>query len=433
MGDDFDAIVVGAGMAGCAAAIRLAQGGANVLLLERGAEPGTKNLSGGVLWGHDLDRILPNWWERMPVERHLVRKRFGFLTADSAVSFDLEDAGWRSAPYVAHTVLRARTDAWLAHEAEAAGATVVSSVPVERLNWEGARVHGIVQGGETMTAPVTIVADGANSRLSLGTPIRPNARLAGEATELGMKEVYRLDPSVLEDRFGVGAGEGHAEEWVTGGFPPGVMGGGFLYTNRDTLSVGLILNLQSLFGRGVYSHDLLERFKLHPTIAGRLRGAELVEYGAKLISSGWASRPAAFHGDGWMIAGDAAGFVFSNGLTIQGMNYAVRTGLEAAETALAAKAAGAATAAQLAEYDRRLEAASVLPDFRDFARTDRVKWNPRFYSVYPAFAAELFRAMFQDGGAAKQPARRLLRKAQRAAGLSTGTLVRDGIDLVRDL
>ncbi|MGA9840229.1 MAG: FAD-dependent oxidoreductase [Thermoplasmata archaeon] len=433
MGDDFDAIVVGAGMAGCSAAIRLAQGGANVLLLERGAEPGAKNLSGGVLWGHDLDRILPNWWHEMPVERHLVRKRFGFLTPESSVSFDFEDAGWRTEPYVGHTVLRARTDAWLAKKAEEAGATVVASVPVDRLNWEGTRVHGVIQGGETMTAPVTVVADGANSRVALGTPIRPSPRLSGEATELGMKEVYRLDSGVLEDRFGVGPGEGHAEEWVTGIFPPGVMGGGFLYTNRDTLSVGLILNIQSLFGKGVYSHDLMEQFRLHPTIASRLRGAELVEYGAKLISSGWASRPAAFHGDGWMVAGDAAGFVFSNGLTIQGMNYAVRTGLEAAETALAAKKAGRFGADQLAEYDRRLAATHVLSDFRDFERMDRVKWNPRFYSVYPRFAGELFRAMFTERGGPKQPVRKLLRRAQKAAGLPTSTLVKDGVDLYRDL
>jgi electron transfer flavoprotein-quinone oxidoreductase len=433
MPDDFDAIVVGAGMAGCSAAIRLAQGGANVLLLERGAEAGAKNLSGGVLWGHDLDRILPDWWHEMPLERHVVRKRFGFLTPESAVSFDFEDAAWRKEPFVAHTVLRARTDAWLAQEAEAAGATVVTSVPVDRLNWEGSRVHGVVQGGETMSAPVTIIADGANSRLSLGTPIRPDPRLSGEATELGIKEVYRLDPATLEDRFGVGPNEAHVEEWVTGIFPPGVMGGGFLYTNRDTLSVGLILNLQSLFGKGVYSHDLMEQFKLHPTIAGRLRGAELVEYGAKLISSGWASRPTSFFGDGWMIAGDAAGFVFSNGIVIQGMNYAVRTGLEAAETALAAKKAGAYGAGQLAEYERRLEATNVIADFRDFEGLDRVKWNPRFYTQYPRLASELFRSMMTEVGGPKRHMRDLLRAARRASGLSLPTLARDGIDLVRDL
>jgi electron transfer flavoprotein-quinone oxidoreductase len=433
MADDFDVIVVGAGMAGASAAIRLAQGGANVLLLERGAEPGSKNLSGGVLWGHDLDRILPQWATEMPLERHVVRKRFGFLTEGSAVSFDLDDGAWRKPPYVAHTVLRARTDAWLAKKAEEAGATVVPSVPVERLNWEGSKVHGVVQGGETMTAPVTVLADGANSRLALGTPIRPNARLEGEATELGIKEVYRLDAARIEERFALGPGEGHAEEWVTGLFPPGVMGGGFLYTNRDTLSVGLIVNLQSLFGRGVASHDLIERFRTHPAIASRLKDAELVEYGAKLISSGWASRPTAFHGDGWMVAGDAAGFVFSNGLVIQGMNYAVRSGLEAAETALAARAAHDASSARLAEYDQRLERTGILGDFRDFASMDRVKWNARFYTAYPRFAAELLHAMMSETGTPKQHVRRLVREAQRAAGLSTLTLVRDGIDLVRDL
>jgi electron transfer flavoprotein-quinone oxidoreductase len=433
MGDDFDAIVVGAGMAGCAAAIRLAQGGASVLLLERGAEPGTKNLSGGVLWGNDLARILPRWSEEMPVERHLVRKRFGFLTAESAVSFDLDDGRWRRPPFVAHTVLRARTDAWLARQAEAAGVTVVPAVPVERLAWDGTAVRGVVQGGETMTAPVTIVADGANSRLALGTPIRPAPRLSATATELGIKEVYRLDAARIEERFGVGAGEGHAEEWVTGLFPPGVMGGGFLYTNRDTVSVGVIVQIQSLFGRGTASHELIERFRLHPAIAARLAGAELVEYGAKLISSGWASRPAAFHGDGWMVVGDAAGFVFSNGIVIQGMNYAIRSGLEAAETALAARAAHDASAARLAEYDRRLERTGLLADFRDFESADRVKWNPRFHTAYPTFAVELFHALMSEGGGRKQRLRHLARTAQRAAGLSTATIARDGLSFLRDL
>jgi electron transfer flavoprotein-quinone oxidoreductase len=433
MGDDFDVIVVGAGMAGSAAALRLAQAKANVLLLERGSEPGAKNLSGGVLWGRDLDRILPDWQTEMPLERHVVRKRFGVLTPDAAVSFDLEDGGWKRPPYPAHTVLRSRTDAWLAKKAEEAGATVVSSVPVERLNWEGRRVHGIVQGGETMTAPITILADGTNSRLTLGTPIRPESRLSGEATELGIKELYRLDPGTIEDRFQVGPGEGHAEEWVAGIFAPGVKGGGFVYTNRDTISVGLIVQIQSLFGTSVPSHELMERFKAHPTIRGRLRGAELVEYGAKLIGSGWASRPAAFHGDGWMVVGDAAGFVFSNGLVIQGMNYAIRSGLEAAETALAARASPGGAKDPLAEYDHRLESTGILPDFRDFANLDRVKWNPRIYSVYPRFAAELMRSVMNDTVGPKRRMWKMMRAAQKAAGLPISSLLRDGVEMAMDL
>jgi electron transfer flavoprotein-quinone oxidoreductase len=433
MADDFDVIVVGAGMAGSVAAIRLAQGGANVLLAERGAEPGVKNLSGGLLWGNDLARILPNWWREMPVERHLVRKRFGFLTSDSALSFDLEETSWKKEPYAAHTVLRARTDSFLAKKAEEAGATVVPAVPVDRLNWEGSRVHGIVQGGEKMTAPVTIVADGTNSRLTLGTPIHPSPHLSPESTELGIKEVFRLDPSTLEDRFQVASGEAHTEEWVGGLFPPGVMGGGFLYTNRDTVSLGIIVQIGSLYGGAARAHDLIERYKLHPAIARRVRGAELVEYGAKLVPGGWASRPTAFHGDGWLVAGDAAGFVFSNGIMIQGMNYAIRSGLEAAETALASKAASDASAQKLSEYDRRLESTGILPDFRDFARLDRVKWNPRIYSLYPKFATELLRSMMGEAGSPKRSARKVLRAVQKATGVPTMTLLRDGIEVALDL
>ena len=284
-----------------------------------------------------------------------------------------------------------------------------------------------------MRAPVTIIADGANSRLSLGTPIRPNARLAPEATELGTKEVYRLDARTIEERFSLRPGEGHAEEWVLGIYPSGVKAGGFLYTNQDTISVGVIAQVSSLYEAKVPAHDLVEQFRLHPAIARRLEGAELVEYGAKLISSGWASRPAAFHGDGWLVAGDAAGFVFSNGIVIQGMNYAVRTGIEAAETALAARTAHDASASRLAEYDRRLESRGVLPDFRDFASMDRVKWNPRFYTAYPKFATELFRGLLGDADRPKERILRLVRRAQKAAGVPTTALMSDGVAMLRDL
>jgi len=210
------------------------------------------------------------------------------------------------------------------------------------------------------------------------------------------------------------------------------MGGGFLYTNRDTISVGLILNIASLFGKPVRTEELMERFKLHPAIAPRIEGAELVEYGAKLIPGGWASRPASFHGSGWLVAGDAAGFVFSNGLVIQGMNYAIRTGIEAAETALAAKKAGNASAAQLAEYTRRLASTHVLADFKDFARMDHLKWNPRLYATYPAFATELFHRLMSENGGPKRPIREHVEGARRKSKSSLYHLAMDGVSLLRD-
>jgi len=201
MADDFDAIVVGAGFAGSSAAIRLAQGKANVLLVERGEEPGVKNLSGGILWGHDLDKIVPSWATEMPVERHIIAKRFGFLTDGRGVSFEYQEAGWDKPPYNGHSVLRSRTDAWMAKKAEEAGATVISAVPVEKLNVEDGIVHGVVQGGEVVSAPLTLVCDGANSRTTLGTFIRKRKRLDEHHTELGIKEVFKFPSHVIEERI----------------------------------------------------------------------------------------------------------------------------------------------------------------------------------------------------------------------------------------
>ncbi len=442
MGDDFDAIVVGAGFAGCSAAIRLAQKGANTLLLERGAEPGVKNLSGGILWGHDLDPILPKWQEEMPLERHIVSKRFGFLTNDKALSFEYRDESWSRPPYNAHSVLRARTDAWLAKKAEEAGATLVSAVPVDKLHVENGKVRGVVQSGEVMTAPVTIVTDGYNSRTTLGTEIRrgnpPRAnqgqqRLPEDHTEVGVKEVYKLDPSVIEDRFGVQGTEGRAQEWVLGFLPPGIMAGGFLYTNRDTLSLGMIVQLGSLKGRGVASHEIVERFKLHPAIEPLVRGGELVEYGAKLIPDGYASRPDRLWGDGYLVAGDAAGFVFSNGIVIQGMSYAARSGILAADTALDALSSKDFSSSKLSAYGDRLVRAHVLPDFERFAGMDRVKWNSRIYSEYPEMLTQLFHDWMTAGPSGHPAVAGVALRTAISSKVGWMPLLRDLVDSAREV
>src|ERR1041384_20332 len=109
----FQCIVVGAGFAGCAAAIRLAQKGIRTLLVERADEGGAKNLSGGILWGNDLAQVVPDWKATMPLERPVSNKKVGFLSENGpAFVIDFHDPALKTQT-VGYAVLRAKPDKWL--------------------------------------------------------------------------------------------------------------------------------------------------------------------------------------------------------------------------------------------------------------------------------------------------------------------------------
>ena len=121
---DFDVIVIGAGVAGSVCAYLLAQDGKEVLLIERGAEPGSKNLSGGIFYCRVMEEIFPDFLDSAPVERRITRNCISFLNPDSFVNIDYWDARLAH-PVNAVSVLRARLDPWLAEKCEEAGVTVM--------------------------------------------------------------------------------------------------------------------------------------------------------------------------------------------------------------------------------------------------------------------------------------------------------------------
>src|SRR3954454_12251319 len=116
---DVDAIVVGAGPAGAAAAVVLARAERSVLLLERGPFPGSKNMYGGVVYPRVLDRVLPRWWEGVPIQRGVTRRSTMVLTETQALTVDYRTGAWGEPPYNGATAYRPDFDAWLAGRAEA--------------------------------------------------------------------------------------------------------------------------------------------------------------------------------------------------------------------------------------------------------------------------------------------------------------------------
>lgn len=421
---DFDVIVVGAGVCGSTAAARMAQKGLNVLLVDRAKPIGSKNLSGGVIWGHDLDEVFPNWWKEGPVERPITLKGVNFLTKGSGFTAQFSTEEWKQEPHNAFSVLRARFDLWLSEQAAKAGAMVVDGVNVEHLAIEEKngirRVTGVQQAGETISADCVLLADGCNSRLSMDLGIR--GKLDRRHYVTGVKEVFKFaSEQALQERFAIGPNEGVAQEYVLGFLENGAKAGGFLYTNKDTVSLGVVVNLDSIWEKGVYNHKIMEQFRLHPTVQNLIRDTELVEYGAHLIPEGGLHIVPQLYGEGWLVAGDAAGFVYSNGLVIHGMNYAAKSAIMAADACVTAKKNGGFTERNLSGYKRALDDSVIMKDLTKFTRMHDFVWDDTNHFVLPGLVEGVMRGLFDATGRPKMFAEEIVRaqlKTQRVSPLT---------------
>src|SRR5512132_416100 len=269
---DFEVIVIGAGIAGCVAAYQLARQGRSVLLIERGESPGSKNLSGGVLYSRGMEQVFPDFLAEAPVERRITRNYISFLNADSSVAIDYKDARLAD-PVNALTVLRAKLDAWLASKCEEAGALIMPGVRVDGVLTEdgpdGKRVVGVQAGDDELRALVVVAADGVNSFIAKEAGLRKKEPLVHLA--VGVKSVIALPRETIEARFGLTGDQGAAFA-VVGDCTQGVGGGGFLYTNLDSLSVGIVVRLDDLTAKNKAVTGVFDHFLQHPFIAPYLDG-----------------------------------------------------------------------------------------------------------------------------------------------------------------
>jgi len=400
MDKNFDVIIVGAGPSGLAAATTCARAGLKTIVIERGDRPGTKNVMGGILYTRPTAGVWPEFWKEAPLERPIFEQQYWMLTPDSALKF-----GYRSEQFVgdvpnAFSVLRVKVDRYFAEQTEKAGALIICQTLVEEVLTDGDRVKGVRCGREDgeLYAPVVILCEGVNPEL--GKTLGMQQRLKPSQVASITKEIISLPQETINDRFNLpGDDRGVAIELMADA-TAGLLGMGFIYTNSNTLSVGVGALLQDAMDSQYTPYDLLVRMKTHPMVAPLLQGGETLEYVSHMIpEGGYGAMPQLF-GDGIMVCGDAAMLV--NSLHREGSNLAITSGKLAAETAVEAHDKGDFSAKTLHGYRGRLEQSVVLPDLRKYRNATRFMETHPVFDVYPEFASDAAREMLTVDGESKR-------------------------------
>ncbi|NOZ72289.1 MAG: FAD-dependent oxidoreductase, partial [Chloroflexi bacterium] len=256
---------------------------------------------------------------------------------------------------------------------------------------EGDRVTGVRAGEDELAADVVVVAEGTRSQLLKKAGLRDDFH--AKDVSLGVKEVIKLPVETITDRFQCASSEEGAAYTLVG-HTGGIEGGGFLYTNKDTLSLGVVVKINSLYASKRQPHEVLDLFKSHPFIARLIRGGEVVEYSAQAVHRGGFHLIPQLYGNGYVVAGSAARLLLNNVMTMRGMDVAVASAAAAAKAIIAAKEKGDFSAANLAAYEQYFKQTSVYQDMATFKNTYPLLENKRLFNVYPNLACSIMEDMF---------------------------------------
>jgi electron transfer flavoprotein-quinone oxidoreductase len=384
-----EVVIVGAGLAGLSAAYVLAQGGVDTVVVERGDYPGAKNVTGGRIYMHPIRHYFPELWEDAPLERYVTRETLTMMAENSSTSMTLDSNRFREEPYHSYTILRSKFDRWFGDKVMETGAFVLPKSRVDDLIMEDGRVAGAIMEEDEIPADVVVAADGVLSLMAEKAGLRETQQARHFAVSI--KEVIELSPQIIEDRFNLGPSEGAAQLFF-GALTKDMMGGGFLYTNIDSISLGLVVGIESLMEREpkIEVHELIEEFKARPEIRNLIAGGEIVEYSAHVIPEGGIHTMPRLYSDGILVVGEAAGFGLNMLFTVRGMEFAVASGVMAAQAIMKAREKKDYSAASLAYYEELVKDSFVFKDLRTFRDVLSVLENRRLFNYYPEAVCGIF-------------------------------------------
>lgn len=353
-----EVIVVGGGPAGISCAITIARAGKKVVLIERGKFSGSKNVFGGAIYAQPTRKIFPDFEKTAPLERKNIEHKYALLGEDDGTVISYKK---KSEIPESYTVIRSKFDRWMAEEARKEGVIIVEETVVRELIVQDGFVKGVKTELEDYYSDIVVLADGVNSLLAKQIGLRGD--LSPEDVALSVKEVIKLPAEKINDRFHVNDDEGCIYE-IFGGPMLGMLGLGFIYTNKNSVSIGLGVTLSELIDKGLKPYELLDKLKKHPQIAPLIKDGELLEYSAHLIPEGGYKKVPLLFGAGVMVCGDAAMFV--NNMHWEGTNLAMISGKLAGETAIIALGKQDYSETALAYYQEALENSFVIKDLRTY-------------------------------------------------------------------
>ncbi len=353
-----EVIVVGGGPAGIASAITIARAGHEVILIERGNFAGSKNVFGGAIYAQPTREIFPNFEQEAPIERLNIEHKFAILGKEDSTTISYRHKDLENPSY---TVIRGKFDRWMADEARKAGVIIAEETVVKELLIKNEQVIGVKTELEEYYSDIVILADGVNSLLAKQIGFRD--KIEPQDVALSVKEVIKLDKEKINERFNLTDEEGCVYE-IFGGPMEGILGLGFLYTNKESISIGLGVGLDALCQKNLKPYELLDSLKQHPTLSPLIKDGELLEYSAHLIPEGGYKKIPTLSGAGVMIVGDAAMLV--NNMHWEGTNLAMISGKLAGETAVTALNKGDFSEKMLLKYPEALEKSFIMKDLHAY-------------------------------------------------------------------